>query len=289
MKFRFRKRKYIFPDIGRAGLGNELFPYMRAFDQALELQGKLLPPRWLQPRIGPTLRREHDRRQYWKLFQVPSMSEMLERSLVRAIRTVPLIRFLLPGSTVYFIEGMANYFDDLKSSPSVYRDFLYKQARSGVLTERRTGNYFSVHIRLGDFQRTDDNAISLSHNSHATPLTWYVGSVRALRKRFPDIDIVVSSDGTADELSEILRIEGVERSTASNALDEIFLLSNSIGMLGSRSTFTAWGAFLGNVPLLVMHGGNAYYPHCMVWETVASELPEKWIESVAERQLPNSV
>jgi hypothetical protein len=70
--------------------------------------------------------------------------------------------------------------------------------------------------------------------------------------------VVVCSDGTDDELQPLLALPGVVRSRSANALDDLRVLSRASLIVGSRSTFSAWGAFLGDVPLYVARGANHY-------------------------------
>jgi hypothetical protein len=68
-------RRFSYAKLGRAGLGNELFPYLRSLDFA-EIDGaRLVPPRWFKLRIGPWLRQERDRRRYWLFFRRPSVTD----------------------------------------------------------------------------------------------------------------------------------------------------------------------------------------------------------------------
>src|SRR5215213_2469134 len=72
-------RRFSYAKLGRAGLGNELFPYLRSLDTA-EIEGaRLVPPRWFKLRIGPLLRQERDRRHYWLLFRQPGLADWFLR------------------------------------------------------------------------------------------------------------------------------------------------------------------------------------------------------------------
>ncbi|GED08588.1 hypothetical protein [Cellulosimicrobium cellulans] len=268
----------VLPRLGRAGLGNELFPALRAAEVAAETSGTLIAPRWFQLRVGPTLRGERDRRQYWRLFRPPTLEQRILRrraeSVVRAGRGDD-------ASEVVLVAGMRDYYEPFVRPGQWHRETLLGWARDGVVGPARRDPYLGVHVRLGDFKRPDEGASSVSANNTSTPLGWYVGAVRALRAGGVDLPVVVASDGEDSELADLLRMPGVARSGARNALDEIVLLSRSAGILGSRSTFTSWGAFLGSVPLLVAPGGNAYRPHEHVWESRAEDVPDGWLDLLA--------
>lgn len=265
--------RWVYPAIGRAGLGNELFPLLRAMDRSSDLGLPLLPPRWAQIRIGPTLRGERDRRQYWQLFKRPSARLIALRLWATYVRRDATI----------FEQGMLGYFEPLTRDPRWYREQLRRAAAPGVIHDHRATPYVSVHVRLGDFARPTVGQAQLTSNNTSTPLDWYVDVVRALHVDAPTLEVIVSSDGHDDELEPLLRLPGVRRSSASNALDEIYVLADAEGIVGSRSTFTAWGAFLGNVPLLLAPGGDAYHPHSDVWEAANAAAAEPWLHRVLQR------
>lgn len=264
----------VLPRLGRAGLGNELFPALRAAEIAADVDGTLVPPRWFQLRVGPTLRGERDKRQYWRLFRAPTFEQRLLRRRAEAAQRRG------PGAgrpEVRVVAGMRDHYEPFSRSGEWHRECLLRWARPGVVGPVRRDPYLSVHVRLGDFRRPEEGASSVSTNNTSTPVGWYVRTLGTLRSAGVDLPVLVSSDGEDSELDDLLRMPGVARSGARNALDEIVLLSRSEGILGSRSTFTSWGAFLGEAPLLVAPGGNAYRPHDHVWESVAEDVPHGWL------------
>ena len=62
-------RTYVYPDVGRAGLGNMLFPWARAVLWSKSYNVSVINPTWYKFRIGPYLRRENDKRRYHLLFK----------------------------------------------------------------------------------------------------------------------------------------------------------------------------------------------------------------------------
>lgn len=267
----------VVPRMGRAGLGNELFPALRAAEIAADLDGTLVAPRWFQLRVGPTLRGERDKRQYWRLFRPPTV----EQRLLRQRAEWRLRSGHHTDQEIVEVSGRNEYYRPFTRSGGWHREVLVRWARDGVLGPKRHGPYVSVHVRLGDFRRAEAGARSIDSNNTSTPLPWYVEAVRALRAAGIDLPVVVSSDGEDAELESLLDMPGVARSGARNALDEIVLLSHASGLLGSRSTFTSWGAFLGSVPTIVAVGGDAYHPHDLVWEARAGEVPVGWLDQVS--------
>jgi hypothetical protein len=288
---------YVLPRLGKAGLGNELFAYLRAVEYASESPGAVLvAPRWFQFRIGPTLRGERDKRQYWTLFPSPSLTQRVQRRAAERRARIDGVSSASANrgqhhegtgnagkDSVVVFSGMDGYFAPFVREGAWHRAHLLRVARPTVVSPAPTEPFLSVHVRLGDFKRPEAGAVGIQKNNTSTPIGWYEQTLQSLRRRFPDVPIVISSDGTNDELSPLLMLDGVSRSTARNALDEIILLSYAAGILGSRSTFSAWGAFLGDTPLLVAPGGNAYAPHSRVWESEAGVVPPEWLDPVRTR------
>ncbi|MCD5343525.1 hypothetical protein LR392_14970 [Arthrobacter sp. AK04] len=184
------------------------------------------------------------------------------------------------GSSTLIITGMEQYFQSLKRPGPWYREFLAAQLRKGMLSPQFEQDYLSVHVRLGDFARPATDTNKLVQNNVGTPLEWYAEIIRFVKAANLNLAIVLSSDGSDDELAPLLRIPGVERTTARNALDELFIMSRSRGIVGSRSTFSSWGAFLGATPLLLIEGGNAYPPHADVWEDTSDRERKAWLTAV---------
>lgn len=63
------KGLYAYPDVGRAGLCNMLFPWARAVLFSHTWQCPMIAPQWTNYfRLGPWLRRERDKRYYFNNF-----------------------------------------------------------------------------------------------------------------------------------------------------------------------------------------------------------------------------
>jgi hypothetical protein len=281
-----RAKQYAYPRIGRLGLGNQLFPFFRALDLFWRGEARLIPPRWFKIRIGPWTRRERDHRNYWLLFRKPNIATRLIRlsiDIFNLIERVLALKSTGMGMTVIRPTGMGNYFADLAHAPERYRAYLVAAARPGCFSAKPEIPYLAFHVRLGDFTRQEDTVTLLSANNRSTPLRWYAAQVEQLAENLPELPIYIASDGDDQELLQLLSRSNVTRTTARNALDEMFWLANAAGIVGSRSTFTAWGAFLGEVPLLVFPGGNAYRPHQQVWEADGSCPAWEWLSAVRVR------
>lgn len=60
---------YGYPDMGRTGLAHGLLSWARCAVWCRNTGATMLAPLWLRPRVGPYLRGERGKREYFKLFQ----------------------------------------------------------------------------------------------------------------------------------------------------------------------------------------------------------------------------
>lgn len=235
--------KYIYPQLsvkksqdlglfrlGGPGLANCLFVGARAHIRAKREGLEMLRPTWERFGLGQWIRGEKDKRLYQGLFKC--------ESLWKRIRKAFLIRF---SKQVVVEEGLGRFFEDIIDDHEEVVKWFYNSIEPEAIKNVPLSmkDSIAVHIRLGDFPE-----------KLRMPNSWYkelLMQARAYAGR--EIDIQVFSDGTDDELKEILEIPGAHRVFYGNALADIVAISRC-GMLigGSYSTFATWGAFLGQIP-----------------------------------------
>lgn len=273
--------EYFVPLIGRAGLGNELFPVMAALEAShISANGRFVRPNWLKLRLGPYLRNETDKREYWRLFKGQRLVDVAISSL--AVMMSGRAGSQPSDSRIHIFRGMAGYFDRFTNGGQWHREQLEMLARPGVVTPSSGAPFVGFHVRLGDFVAPTAGQMTLTANNMSTPIAWFRTMALAVREKYPDLPIIVASDGSDIQLAPLLSVSGTARSNSLNALDEIIGLSRAAAIVGSRSTFTAWAAFLGSAPLLTAPGGNAYFPHPTVWEAVDDADASAWIEALGD-------
>jgi len=113
-----------------------------------------------------------------------------------------------------------------------------------------------IHVRMGDFVEPGSDP----NNPHQrVPCSWYVQSLRAIRKvaGYP-IRAILVSDGKEKELSELLAEENLSLVRTGSAISDLLLLSKSKLLIASAgSSFSAWAAFLGQMPSIA-HPSKAF-------------------------------
>lgn len=213
--------------IGGSGLANCLFVYARAIHYAHRTGAQVITPTWQKFSIGTYIRREKDKRRYVDLFTTENE--------IKGVKKMCAVLFRYP----HIEQGLQNYFADFLGDADYIRNYVINHIRHSIRTvvdKYDFRNCVAVHIRLGDFPE-----------EHRTPLEWYREKIIAKNKE-GKCRFLLFSDGTDEELKELMSLSGVERVFFGNAIADIYAISKCCYMIGSDSTFSGWGAFLGQVP-----------------------------------------
>jgi hypothetical protein len=241
------------PDFGlvRApgpGFGNLLFPIARAVIGQAEVGGDLVLPTMRQIKLGTFLRGERDKRTYGDLFRHRSVPELHRWGLAHLHRHFGSSHRSPDQLFVY--EGMGRQFHDLGANASLVERFLIQRSRLPPPTARYN---LAIHIRLGDFAPADTMAPG---QNTRLPLDWYRAAYEAARRRLGNGRIrgVVFSDEDPVELIKQLALDGCTPEPVGNALTSILALARADILIASRSTFSLWGRFLGDVPTIWPQG-----------------------------------
>ncbi len=254
---------YIYPALGAmrdlyvvrlsgVGIGNALFPYLRAMIVAERTGAQLVWPAWPSFKSGPFLRREAGKRTYVGLF----------RPYADALTGVAKLRPVLFGRAVHQridwiddavvqpgrlnVIASQNYmFDDLRPHRDrVRRELLAMLSRPRPDVRWGAEDFIAVHVRLGDFgaaQIANDRYIGNAR----LPLDWYCAAIARARAMQPGLPVKIVSDGSDAELAPLL-VDGVSRLRAATDIDELLALATARVLVGSNSTFSRWAAYLGN-------------------------------------------
>ncbi len=156
-----------------------------------------------------------------------------------------------PNRALYVFDRVphwTDYFADLKSARVEVRAKLRTMARARVAEAfSLPAPVLSVHVRCGDFKPPDPNVPFAKQGAKRTPLEYFIELLASLRRdpRWADAPISVFSDGTREELAELLAVPGTRLVSMRSDLAEIFYMSRSqVIVPGAGSTFSAWAGFL---------------------------------------------
>ena len=245
------ERDYGFARLGGPGLANCMFFAARAAILAKRRGATMLRPTWERVGIGQWIRRERDKRFYANLFRKDSpLSGLKKIFLMRAKPHYGEDVAFDVKDGIIMVSGLRGYFSDLWNDADFVRQYYNENILPSAIINvpQQMDNSIAVHVRLGDYPahwRTD--------------IEWYEASIKIVQeewsKQHPDSQLVFKlfSDGTNEELSQLLSIDGVERVGFGNALADMIAISRCTMLVGSDSTFSGWGAFLGNVPCMFAH------------------------------------
>jgi hypothetical protein len=229
---------------GGPGLGNLFFPYARALLFAKERGFTLINPSWATFKLGTFLRGEKEKRMYLQIFKPVGISGIEKTFLLlghRKITESAAAGKHVPLGSVVLTHGLGNLFKDIAHDREYLADKFWDMLRlEDAARIRALGPLgIGVHVRLGDFP-----------SRHRVPIDWYIRMIEKIRRiTGVEVPVVVTSDGTDAELADILRLPRVRRLRL-GAVGELFALAQSKVILASDSTFSAWAAFLGHVPIL---------------------------------------
>ena len=258
-------KNHVFASLPSAGLGNRLFPWARARVYS-ELHGlPMLQTRWWQVKLGPWLRREKDSRLYLSQFQslagevggirricLLAKQNFLEepKDLAKPPEKVGIVRF----------TGWGDYFTRLENYADIVRrdihSAVHPHCRKQIIAHSGDLPEIGFHVRRGDFRVANTNSQFRNEGGLQTPMEWYSRILREIRNAAGrDVPAFVVSDGSDEDLRPLLEAKSVRRIDTGSAIGDLVILSKSKLLVGAGgSSFSAWGAFLGNTPVLTCEG-----------------------------------
>ena len=268
-------------------MGNTLFAWARSEIAAERYSLPVLAPVWRRLTSGGGWitafkafgAGKHTLRTYNGLFEEQGLSStgknlltlawaahMDENALPRAMETAK--RSLRP--VVFVFSDVRDRFASLADyQPLIAARF--NSALAPGAKERlpsRTAPRFACHVRLGDFNPASELNPITGHNARL-PMEWYVTQIKNVSAIWPNVPIELFSDGTDAELAELLRLPVVCRVDYGNAVTDLLAMSRASLLICSGSTYSAWAAFLGQMPT--------------IW------FPEKQQSQLGSVKLPNAV
>jgi hypothetical protein len=286
---RLSKTDLLFVRIGGDGLGNLMFNWARALAASEKHGWRMIWPTWnsFKPknwRVNP-----YDHRTYSDLFRPTDRyaSGWRKPWYLARYRWIPEAEALEngapPGSVVEF-RGMKDKFAPFLPAHELVYGELLNIARPPHLAALADPDPapIAIHVRRGDFVRQERYDDMLNANNSLLPLDWYIEALRAVRAAAgPDLGACVFSDGTEEELAELLAIPGVRRMDYGSGLGDMLGLSRSRLLIASGSTFSMWGSYLGQVPTI-------WHPKKLL-QHVLIDHPEREIEWAPGDRLPDWV
>jgi hypothetical protein len=249
----------------KAGLGNQLFPLMKAL-----LLGKInnLPVivvGYNQLKIGPYLRMEKTKRKYsnYFIFQKGIVGEQLDKWRITKnkklpIEIEPVVEY--KGTVDKLFEYNAiphweDHFTQLKDHRDLVIELLSKHIKPNIkkqIQEQRTTS-IGVHIRMGDFRKLKEGEDFSKVGSTRTPEKYFIDIINNIREiHGTSLPVTVFTDGYRNEFEELFSMENIHMAEGNTDIVDMLLLSKSkIIVCSANSTFSYWAGFLADAPIIL--------------------------------------
>jgi hypothetical protein len=284
------KHLFGYPVTGRYGLGNMLFPWARCYLWCADNKIPMIAPTWTKLKLGPYLRRERDKRNYQRFFHNDSyifgfrkLFLLVTLPKVSEQENDPINDILSNRNTIRTFEGWPGMFEPLRGKSNELHRELVRITRHQYLPRSVVSTPFiGIHVRRGDFRVPDETDLQKGVVNIRIPLEWYIKTLSKLLDGLEfQAKVLVFSDGSDDELADLLAMPGVERSKETEAITDMLLLSEAQIMIASGSTFSMWASFLGQVPCI-------WYPGQCRQRLLNSNSNEMEPEVATETSIPES-
>jgi hypothetical protein len=258
-----------YADVGTYGLAHSLLAWARCHLWCDQHEIPMIAPTWLhlQHRIGPLLRREHDNRQYHRLFHFPDYVRGLRRWQLLATRSrIPAettdLRSLLASpqrQLVVFSNRMRlneeTHFAEIVGHGTKIRTALTTITKPEYRPAPNKVPHIAVHVRMGDFGApVSIDALRSGSKNCRIPVEWYVDIINTLRRQLGNMPVRVYSDGTDEALAPLLRLPATQRSPKQASITDLLAIAQASLVVSSGSGFSMWGSYLGDAPRVCFRG-----------------------------------
>ena len=249
----------VYAHLPRGGLGNKLLVWARALVFARQHGLPLYVSGWSDIKIGPYLRGERFKRQYWGYFKAVSGPSLIRRLMFSRMYNLQHEPDLAARQSLEFgqkrqlylydtVPSWHDYFYGLRGHEDYVRTAFYKMLNPRYREQLKEQNWpvIGVHIRRSDFRELKPGE-SLGENCNVrTPLAYYVDVIFALRQMAGrTLPVTIFTDGRSEDVAEILALPGVAMAEPNPDILDMLLLSKSKCLVTSiGSTFSYWAAYL---------------------------------------------
>lgn len=248
----------------RAGLGNKLLVWARAYAFSRLHKLPLYISPWEQVKLGPIVRRERDPRFYNSYFKHGHRMAFFARywfaRYAECQTNPPLDEAAIEPSDrqkVYIFrwDGFnGDYFHGLEKHLDVVRFGLLEMTLQHHLqvVNETPPPCIGIHIRRGDFPELKPHEDFYSAQLTRTPLTYFKDLIEQIRSiTNASTEVSIFSDARPAELEMLLRLPNVIYASTNSAVADLLLLSKSkVIALSAGSTFGYWSAFLSNAAII---------------------------------------
>lgn len=267
MKTNFSKNTIVV--LPRAGLANKLLIWSRAYVFASINNLPLTTLGWTSIHLGPLLRKEKSKRFYLNYFNENNWFTKLKARLIIYLKInieyeppISKTNNVLLNFKFDKVLFWMHFFDSI----SEHQHIVKKAFLTELLTKKNRQIYsaienpeIGIHIRRGDFrQKKENEKFDKEVVLIQTPLYYFIECVKFIRNNSrQNLSVTIFSDGSSEELSEILKLENVKLHTSKTDLEDLLTLSKSKIIIPSpSSTFGLFAAYLSDA--IILHHPDFY-------------------------------
>lgn len=254
---------YVFPALPKSGLGNLLWIWAKSLCWAHERGLPLLAPRWHYVEWRRYIKGIPDKRSYRGFFSSSGYICGFEKYLILAThKHVTPDQFANVRSSCVIVFNTMGAFTPLIGRHKFVAQKFYEMVNEPHLPDMSDvpSRFIGLHVRCGDFQPYNPEALAVGKSNIRQPLEWYRDCLREGRRRIGvDLPAVVFSDGNARDLSLLLNEPGVQLSPCSSPLADLILMARSSLLIGSRSSFSLWASYIGQMPVVYFRGARPWH------------------------------
>jgi hypothetical protein len=253
----------------KAGLGNQLFPLMKAQVFAHLNNLPIIITGYHQIKIGPYLRGEKSKRNYngYFNFQKNIFGELADKWKLNISKNLQVCREhslnkiaddKIGESKIYLyseIPHWKDYFGGLKNYRELIVNLFYSLISENIkkkISSQQTP-CIGIHIRMGDFRKLKEGEDFSKAGLVRTSENYFVDVITKIRGiSGAKSSVSVFSDGKKNELQTILEMENVSLVEGNPDIVDLILLSKSKIIISSAaSTFSYWAGFLSDAPIIL--------------------------------------
>jgi len=267
---------FVLCKLPKTGLGNQLFPLVKAAVFAKLNDLPLIVVGYHQLKIGPYLRGEKIKRRYkgYFTFQKNILSEQADyfslwrhRNYEKIIE--PSIEELTENKKAEkqfifsAIPHWSDYFAGLRENRELAISLFWEMINKSILQKLETqpSPCIGIHIRMGDFRKLQEGEDFKKVGTVRTPEDYFINTINTIRQiNGKQLPVSVFTDGYRDELKKLFALPGIKMIEGNEDIIDMLLLSKSkIIITSAGSTFSYWAGFLSNAPL-IMHPDHLHQP-----------------------------
>lgn len=268
-----KNKSLVWCKLPKAGLGNQLFPLLKAFVFGRLNNLPVVVTNYHQLKIGPYIRGEKNKRKYRHsfVFEKNLLGEWLDRQKVKPekfakvidepeLTTINQVNTLFRFSQ---IPHWSDFFAGLKEHRQTTIELLHSILHPEVKEKLNnlTAGKIGVHVRMGDFRKLKAGEDFSKVGAVRTPENYFLDTLEMLQTVQGAAEpISIFTDGKPGELPTLSMLPGARIIEGNPDIVDLLLLSKcKIIIASAGSTFSYWAGFLSNSPLL-LHPDHIHQP-----------------------------